>query len=93
MATEFRTVGLWILDWDKQWYKCWISQYITFSLLSIIQLLDLYWLFLILRIAVRILSGGEQKDDREDDDEEEEEEKDKQKKYVASMTTLTIREN
>ena len=86
VATEFRTVGMWGLDWDKQWYKFSISQYVTFSLLSIIQSLDLYWLFLILRIAVRILKGGEQKDDREDDDEnEDEEEKDKQKKYVSSF--------
>jgi acyl-CoA-dependent ceramide synthase len=80
VATEFRTVGLWVLDWDKQYYKCWISQYVTFGLLSIIQTLDLYWLFLILRIAARIINGGEQKDDREDDDEEEEE---KEKKSVA----------
>jgi very-long-chain ceramide synthase len=71
VATEFRTVGLWVLDWDKEYYKCWISQYGTFGLLSVIQLLDSYWLYLILRIAVRILRGGEQKDDREDDDEEE----------------------
>ena len=78
VATEFRTVGLWVLDWDKQWYKCWISQYVTFGLLGVIQLLDLYWLFLILRIALRILTGGEQKDDREDDDENEQEE---EKKY------------
>jgi len=70
VATEFRTVGLWVLDWDKEWYKCWISQYITLGLLSIIQILDLYWLFLILRIAVRIARGGEQKDDREDIDED-----------------------
>ena len=84
VATEFRTVGLWILDWEKEWYKCWISQYVTFALLSVIQLLDLYWLFLILRIAVRILSGGEQKDDREDDDEDAETEK----KHAPNLTIL-----
>jgi very-long-chain ceramide synthase len=72
VLTEFRTVGLWVLDWEQQLYKCSLSQYVAFGLLSIIQLLDLYWLFLILRIAVRILRGGEQKDDREDDDEGEE---------------------
>ena len=68
-------MGLWVLDWDKQYYKCWISQYVTFGLLSIIQSLDLYWLYLILRIAARIINGGEQKDDREDDDEDETKEK------------------
>jgi very-long-chain ceramide synthase len=69
VVTEFRTVGLWVLDWEQQLYKCWISQYVTFALLSVIQLLDCYWLFLILRIGYRIATGGEQKDDREDDDE------------------------
>jgi acyl-CoA-dependent ceramide synthase len=87
VATEFETVGLWVLDWDKQFYKCWISQYVTFGLLSIIQILDLYWLYLILRIAARIVSGGEQKDDREDDDEDE----DKQKKSVPKGIMLTLR--
>jgi very-long-chain ceramide synthase len=89
VATEFRTVGLWVLDWGQQWYKCWISQYITFALLCIIQILDLYWLYLILRIAVRILKGGEQKDDREDDDEDNEGEE-KEKKYTFHSLTLII---
>jgi len=48
-------------------------------------------LFLILRIAVRIIKGGEQKDDREDDDEEEVEVD--EKKYVFALTTLMNREN
>ena len=77
VATEFRTVGLWTLDWEQQFYKCWISQYVTFALLSVIQLLDLYWLFLILRIAWRILTTGEQKDDREDVDQDDETEEHK----------------
>jgi very-long-chain ceramide synthase len=70
-------VGLWVLDWDKQLYKCGLSQSLCFILLSIIQILDSYWLFLILRIAARILRGGEQKDDREDDDDTDEETKEK----------------
>jgi very-long-chain ceramide synthase len=92
VATEFRTIGLWVLDWEQQLYKCWISQYITFGLLSIIQILDIYWLFLILRIAVRILTGGEQKDDREDDDEDEKEDED-EKKYNSSFERANFRKN
>jgi very-long-chain ceramide synthase len=91
VATEFQTVGLWILDWDKQWYKCWISQYVTLGLLSIIQVLDIYWLFLILRIAFRILTGGEQKDDREDDDEDESAKKaNGTKKYNLQSLLLSV---
>jgi len=77
VVTEFRTVGLWVLDWDKQYYKCWISQYVTLVLLGIIQLLDAYWLALILRIGLRIAMGGEAKDDREDDDDSDEGEHEK----------------
>jgi very-long-chain ceramide synthase len=91
VATEFRTVGMWVLDWDRQLYKCSLSQYVTFGLLSIIQLLDSYWLFLILRIAARILRGGEQKDDREDDDEDTESEE--EKKYVLVLHFADYRKN
>jgi len=90
VATEFRTVGIWLLDWDNECYKSLLGQVVTFGLLSIIQMLDLYWLFLILRIAVRILKGGEQKDDREDDDEEVEVD---EKKYVSALNGLMIRKN
>ena len=93
VATEFRTIGLWGLDWDGEWYKCWISQYVTFALLSIIQLLDSYWLFLILRIAVRILRGGEQKDDREDDDDDAEVENELKKHVPHCCQALTKRRN
>ena len=90
VATEFRTIGLWVCDWNRQLYKCWYSQYVAFGLLGIIQLLNLYWLFLILKIAVRILKGGEQKDDREDDDEQVEVD---EKKYASALNTLMNRKN
>jgi acyl-CoA-dependent ceramide synthase len=90
VATEFRTIGLWGMDWGRQQYKGRFSQYVTFGLLSVIQLLNIYWLFLILKIAVRILKGGEQKDDREDDDEEVEVD---EKKYVSALNTLINRKS
>ncbi len=50
ILTEFATVGPYQLDWETQQYKCWISQIITFVLLSALQSLNLFWLFFVLRI-------------------------------------------
>ncbi|ODV65694.1 putative sphingosine N-acyltransferase [Hyphopichia burtonii NRRL Y-1933] len=78
VLTEFKTVGEWDLNWDTQQYKCWISQPIVFFLIGALQLVNTYWLFLILRILYRLFNSGEAKDDRSDDSEEEEEQ---HKKY------------
>jgi acyl-CoA-dependent ceramide synthase len=63
------------LDWETQQYKCWISQYITFALLASLQAVNLFWLFLILRIAknyvLRVGLSDERSDDEEEDDETE----------------------
>ncbi|KAI9695836.1 MAG: hypothetical protein M1820_008391 [Bogoriella megaspora] len=74
ILTEFRTVGPFELNWETQQYKCWISQYITFALLASIQALNLFWLFLIFRIAWRFVKslGKDIKDERSDDEDEEE---------------------
>ncbi|KAF5095793.1 hypothetical protein D0Z03_001753 [Geotrichum reessii] len=72
ILTEFRTVGPYELNWETQQYKCWISQIITFLLLLALQLVNAYWLFLIVRIAYRFVFSGVQKDERSDDEEEEE---------------------
>ena len=71
--TTFRTVGPFELNWDTQQYKCWISQYITFTLLASLQALNLFWLYLIFRIAYRILFGEEAKDVREEGEDTEDE--------------------
>lgn len=73
VLTEFRTVGPWRLDWKNEYYKCWISQYVTFGLLGAIQLLNLYWFFLILRIAYRFAVSKQAKDERSDDEDEDSE--------------------
>lgn len=78
VLTEFRTIGPFELDWVTQQYKCWISQYITFSLLAALQALNLIWLFYICRVAYRFLAGSTLEDDRsevEDNDEEDKAEK------------------
>lgn len=89
ILTEFRTVGPFTLDWATQQYKCWISQYITFGLLSALQALNLFWLFFIVRIAYRFVAGKKLEDDRsevEDNDEDdavvEEKKNKKQKKHT-----------
>lgn len=72
--TEFRTVGPFELNWETQQYKCWISQYITFGLLASLQAVNLFWFFLILRIAVNFVFTSVAKDERSDDEEESEDE-------------------
>lgn len=74
VLTEFKTVGPFELDWETQQYKCWISQIITFALLASLQAINLFWLFLILRIAKRIVFDAIVEDERSDDGDEEEEE-------------------
>lgn len=69
--TEFKTVGPFELNWETQQYKCWISQYITFSLLACLQAVNLFWLFLILRIAKRYVFDSDLDDERSDNEESE----------------------
>lgn len=78
--TEFRTVGPYELNWETQQYKCWISQIITFSLLAILQAVNLFWLFLILRIAKNFVFTSVGKDERSDDEATEDEIEQDQKK-------------
>lgn len=73
-ANEFATVGSFTLDWPTQQYKCWISQIITFCLLASLQAVNIFWFFLICKIAARYLKQGEKKDDRSDEEEDLDEE-------------------
>jgi acyl-CoA-dependent ceramide synthase len=70
---QFQTVGPYDLNWDTQQYKCWISQIITFGLLAILQAVNIFWFFLIIRILYRLLVTSEAKDERSEDEDEEEE--------------------
>ncbi|KAG0672498.1 sphingosine N-acyltransferase lag1 [Maudiozyma exigua] len=71
VLTEFRTEGTYILNFATQQYKCWISQTIVFILIFALQLVNLYWLYLILRILVRMLITGEKGDERSENSSEE----------------------
>lgn len=70
--SQFASVGPYQLNWDTQQYKCWISHFITFSLLFFLQIINLFWLFLILRIAWRYIMTGEERDDRSEPESEDE---------------------
>lgn len=73
VCTEFKTVGPFELNWETQQYKCWISQYITFSLLAMLQAVNVFWLFLILRIAKNYLLSNVAEDERSENEESDEE--------------------
>lgn len=87
VLTEFRTVGPFDLNWETQQYKCWISQYITFSLLASLQAVNLFWLFLILRILLNYLLNSVKKDERSDDEDEEEEEQEEKSEAILATGT------
>jgi very-long-chain ceramide synthase len=72
LFTEFRTVGPFELNWETEQYKCWISQIITFALLAMLQALNVFWLFFILRIAYRFVVYQTAEDDRSDNEASEE---------------------
>lgn len=75
ILTEFATVGPYELNWETQQYKCWISQIITFALLLTLQIVNLFWFYLILRIAYRFVVTRRGKDERSDDEDEDEDTK------------------
>lgn len=73
IITEFPTVGPYVLNFATQQYKCWISQPIVFILIFALQLLNLYWLFLIIKILYRLSVAGVAIDDRSDSEDSEDE--------------------
>ncbi|KAL2221654.1 ceramide synthase membrane component [Thermoascus aurantiacus ATCC 26904] len=96
VLTEFRTVGPFELNWETEQYKCWISQYITFALLASLQAVNLFWLFLILRILKNYLVNSVKRDERSDNEEEEEQAPAKDTNGTAAIangeeTTVTRR--
>lgn len=71
LFTEFKTVGPYGINWVTEQYKGPLSFYITLSLLSALQSLNLFWLFFILRIAYRFVVHNVAQDDRSDAEESE----------------------
>lgn len=84
--TEFSTVGPFELNWETQQYKCWISQYITFGLLFSLQAVNLFWLFLILRIAKNYVFSHVAADERSEDEDTEVEDVKERKELNGSAS-------
>lgn len=72
LLTEFRNIGPYELNWETEQYKCWISNIITFALLAMLQGLNLFWLYCLLRSAWKFVAYGVKKDDRSEDESESE---------------------
>jgi acyl-CoA-dependent ceramide synthase len=85
---EFKTVGPYILDWETEQYKCELSLWISTILLGGLQALNLYWGFLILRVAWRFGVKGEWADERSEDEDEEVDYEDKRKVEGEISTTI-----
>ena len=93
LLTEYQTVGPYGLNWETENYKCWISQVITFGLLASLQAVNLFWLYLIGRIAKSYVFAKTLADERseaedepgEEDDGDGDEELDRAQKDAASL--------
>lgn len=70
LFTQFRSIGPFSHKWLPHMYKNSLSQYVTISLLSSLQALNLFWLFHIVRIAYRFVVHNIAEDDRSDDEDE-----------------------
>ncbi|KAF2643874.1 sphingosine N-acyltransferase lac1, partial [Massarina eburnea CBS 473.64] len=89
ILTEFKTVGPYELNWETQQYKCSLAQAITFSLLAALQAVNLFWWFLICRIAYRFIVNDGLADERSEYEDSETEEADrKEKRKSKNGTTI-----
>lgn len=64
------------MNWDTEQFKCPLSFAIASGLLIALKILNLVWLYYILRVAYRITLYNEQKDARSDDENSEAEDED-----------------
>lgn len=68
---EFKSVGPYELDWAAGQFKCDLSHWISTALLGFLQCLNIFWMYHIVRIAIRFVWYKVAEDDRSDDDETE----------------------
>ena len=59
------------MDWDNEQYKGPLAHYISTALLGTLQALNLFWLFLIFRVAYRAVTSSGLEDERSDNDDDE----------------------
>ncbi|KAF8425203.1 TLC domain-containing protein [Tirmania nivea] len=75
VLTEMKSVGQWEegdLDWEAGLFKSPLAQWICFGLLGSLQAVNLFWLYLIYKVARRYVwpRGGEKLDDVRSEDED-----------------------
>jgi hypothetical protein len=84
--STYSTVGPYTLNWDTQQYKCWIAQWITFGLLAALQLVNMYWFYLIMKILWRLATSSQLDDVRSEDGDDDEDEVVKQEELEEMKT-------
>lgn len=62
-------MGPWLLDWELGYYKSYLAQAVALTLLGGIQALNLFWLWFIIRVAVRFVVKKEAVDERSEGEE------------------------
>lgn len=67
---EFSTVGPYVMDWEAGQYKSPLANVITFSLLALLQSLNIFWLYCLFRSAYKFVVLGVAKDDRSEAEDE-----------------------
>jgi acyl-CoA-dependent ceramide synthase len=96
LLTEYTTVGPFELNWELQQYKCRLAQIVTFGLLAALQAVNLFWLFMIFRIAYRFVInwGKEIADERSDyDDTGDEAPAEEEESTAVKQATLSPKVN
>lgn len=72
VSYEYLNIGPSILDFNSEQYKCWISLPMVWVLIAALQLLNLYWFALVIRILFRVVVYNVKKDERSDSEDDEE---------------------
>lgn len=76
VLVEFRAAGPYELDWRTEQFRCWVSNAVCLGLLVGLQVLNLFWLYCLLRSAYRFVVHNVAKDDRSEAEDTELEELD-----------------
>jgi very-long-chain ceramide synthase len=76
LLTKYRPAITRAYHWENEQWKAATLHGVVVGLFGALQLLNIYWLYLILRVAAKAASGKIPKDERESDGEEENEKED-----------------
>ncbi|KAM5435292.1 sphingosine N-acyltransferase lag1 [Microsporum ferrugineum] len=88
LFNEFDNIGPTELNWEKEQFKCTYTKFGFLVLLVALQSLNLFWLFLLVRIAYRFVVHNVAKDERSEAEESELEEMAEKAKEAGSSNLL-----